>query len=210
MSRDPVVAPVIILTPGVGVQVECGEIQSRDVQKGNKVSSLTVRVRIRSIAGKTEPFDTSGDQVVGVEALDVLGRGLCPVVDDARVAAVAAGLVAELPGQDGGRVDKARDDGLDVGLVLGLRGGVGVPRRLAAAERVDVGLDAAVVVPLVDKGDHQLDAPGLGGRDDVVEALQAVGARVDGGAAGGQVLEVDGAVGGDRVDVVEAPDAQDL
>lgn len=70
--------------------------------------------------------------------------------------------------------------------------------------------NTTVVTPVIHKVDDELDALLLGGRDDVIEALEPVGARVDRGPAGGQLLEPDGARPGGRRDVVEAPDAQDL
>lgn len=48
----------------------------------------------------------------------------------------------------------------------------------------------------------------LGRGDDIIKTLQAIGTGVDGGAAARKMLEPDGAGGGDRVDIVESPDAQ--
>jgi hypothetical protein len=45
--------------------------------------------------------------------------------------------------------------------------------------------DATVVAPVIHEVDDELNASLLSGRDNVVEALEAVGARVDRGAAGG-------------------------
>lgn len=70
--------------------------------------------------------------------------------------------------------------------------------------------DTAIVAPVVHEVNDQLHALRLGGRDDVVEALQPVRARVDRGPAGGQLLVPHGARAGGGRDVVEAPDAQDL
>lgn len=72
--------------------------------------------------------------MVRIEALDI-GGGICsPVRKNAGLAAVAARLVGELPGEDRGGVGVARYDGFDVGFVLGLRCRVGVPGCLAASE----------------------------------------------------------------------------
>lgn len=87
--------------------------------------------------------------MVGIEGLDVGGGCLGPGVDDGGGAAVAAGLVGQLPGEDGGRALVARHDGGDVFLVLGLGGAVGVPGLLGAAESGHVGGDTAVVGPVV-------------------------------------------------------------
>lgn len=171
VGLDPSIAPVVILSPGVGVQVESSKIESRDVQQCDKVGSLAVCVRICAITGETETLDARRDQVVGVEALDVRRGSQGPVVDDTGVAAVAAGLIAELPGENGRRVEVASNKGLDVGLVLCLRSRIGIPRSFAATEGIDVCLDATVVVPLVYEGDDQLDPTRLGGRDNVVDTL---------------------------------------
>jgi len=86
-----------------------------------------------------------------VQRLDV-GRNLgSPVVDDRSVAAVAARLVHELPGEDGVGVLVAVHDELDVVLVGSLGGGVGVERRCIAIVNGAVGVDAPEVVPVVEE-----------------------------------------------------------
>lgn len=85
--------------------------------------------------------------MVRIQRLDVGRRGLCPVVDDGGRAALAAGLVGQLPREDGGRGLVPVDHGLDVLEVLRLGRRVGVPAVVVASEGVDVGVDSAIVVP---------------------------------------------------------------
>jgi len=77
-------------------------------------------------------------------------------------------------------------------------------------ERSTYSRHTTIVAPVIHEIDDELDTPLLSSRDDVVEALEPIGARVDRGAAGGQPLEPHGARPGSGRDVVEAPDAQDL
>lgn len=190
--------------------MESTEIERRNAEVLDEIETLTKLIGIAAIARKTETLISERDEMVRVEALDV-GRSVPgPVEDDVRAAAGAAGLVGELPRQDRGAGPVPAHNGLDEAPVLGLRRGVGVPGRLAAAKGPDVGGVPAVVVPVVHEGDDELDATLLGGLDDVVEALETGGSRVDGRAGGGQVLEPDLVPAGDGRDVVEAPDAEDL
>lgn len=63
-------------------------------------------------------------------------------------------------------------------MILSLDFGVGVPRCFCGAEKAVVCGHAAVITPVVDEIDDEFDAVGLSARDDVVEALETVGARV--------------------------------
>jgi len=86
-----------------------------------------------------------------IQRLDVRRRLASPIVDDRGVAAVAARLVHEFPGEDGGGGLVAVHDELDVVLVGGLSGGVGVERRGVTTEYGTIGVDAAEVVPVVEE-----------------------------------------------------------
>lgn len=90
-----------------------------------------------------------------------------------RRAAAAAGLVAELPAEDGGGGLVPRDDELDVLLERLLRRGVGVEGVVVAAVDVGVGVDAAEVVEVVEEREDELDAALLGGGNGVIEAGDA-------------------------------------
>lgn len=147
--------------------------------------------------------------MLGVKRLDIRAGRLNPVVNDRGITAIAAGFIGQFPRENRRRRSIPAHHSLDIVLVSSLGGGVGVPSSRAASKGGHVGRDTTVVGPVVDKVDDQLDAVLLGRGDHVVETLQTIGAGVDGGGAGGEVLEVDGARGGNRVDVVEAPDAQD-
>lgn len=109
--------------------MEGAEIDGRDGEVGGEVRSRANGVWIRAIraGGEAEAFVAEAHHVVGVERLDIGRDGGNPVCDDRRVAAAAAWLVGEFPGEDrfGGCV--SRYDGLDVGFVLRLGGGGRVP-----------------------------------------------------------------------------------
>lgn len=85
--------------------------------------------------------------MVGIQGLDVCRSRLRPVVDDGGRAALAAGLIGQLPREDGGGRLVPVDYGLDVLEVLRLGRRVGVPAVVIASEGVDVGVDSAIVVP---------------------------------------------------------------
>jgi len=128
-----------------------------------KVHPLSARISITAIISRipvlrpirrarTQPaLITQGNKMSRVQRLDV-GRSLgSPVVDDRSVAAVAARLVHELPGEDGVGVLVAVHDELDVVLVGSLSGGVCVEGRGIASKHSTVGVDAAEVVPVVEE-----------------------------------------------------------
>lgn len=96
------------------------------------------------------------------------------------VAAIAAGLVGQLPGENGRRVGVARDNGLDVLLVLSLDVGVCIPVGVGrTAESLHVGGHASIISPVVDEVDDQLDSPRLSGLYNVVQTLETIGTGVD-------------------------------
>lgn len=109
-----------------------------------------------------------------VQRFDVSTSVGSPFGDDARVAAGAAWLVAELPAEDGGAGFVALDDELDVVFVGGLGGGVGEEAVVSAAEDVGVGVDAAQMVEVVEQGKDEFDAIVFGAGDGVIEASDAV------------------------------------
>lgn len=212
---DPRVAPLETgrHAPALRVQVVGAVVDGGDLAVGVPVDALGggVRVGIVRALGEAEPFVADGDHVLRVERLDVGRGGLDPVGQDGGGAALAAGFVGELPGEDGGGVGVAGHDGFDVGLVLGLGFGARVPFRVGGDAGVgEIGRHAAVVGPVVDEVDDELDVVGGGGLDHGVEALQAVGTGVDGRYAVDKGLVVDRAGAGDGRHVVESPDAQDL
>lgn len=79
--------------------------------------------------------------MIPVERLNVGGDFGGPFSDDGRVAARAAGLVAELPGKDSGGRFVPVDDEFDVVLVRGLSGGIGIKAVVGSTVCVDVGID---------------------------------------------------------------------
>lgn len=152
---------------------------------------------------------TNANHVLRIKRLDVRAGRLNPVVNDRGITAIAARLIGQLPRENRRRRSIPAHHSLDIVLVSSLGGGVGVPSGGTPSKGRNVSSNTTVVGPVVDKVDDQLDAVLLGRGDDVVETLQTISAGVNGGGAAGEVLEVDGARGGDSVDVVKAPDAQD-
>jgi len=119
--------------------------------------------------------------VARVDALDETRHVGRPVGDDAVRAALAAGLVHELPRKYGRAVAIASHHGGDEGLVYLLGLGNLVPAVVVVVWVVDVPVhvDAAPVTPVVGKGHDELEAETLAGRDDVIEARDAVVAIVE-------------------------------
>lgn len=140
MRRDPQVAPVVGSAPGARVEVQGAEVEGGDLKVGLEVDALVVREGVAAVAvgGEPEALVAERHHVRRVERLDVRRRRARPLRQHRRRAAVAARLVGELPREHGGRSSVARDYGLDVGAVLGLRGCVGEPACLVAAEGCDV------------------------------------------------------------------------
>lgn len=190
--------------------MESAKIQILDAQILDKVHTLAGLIRIARRSRKSKTFIPKRNHVVAIQTANVSRDVRRPVVNDIGATCLAARLVRRLPSKDSGRLDVAADDSSDVGLVLRLRLSVGVPAFLRSTESSHVGRHAAVVAPVVDKIDDELDTALLGGLDDVVQALKAVGAGVDLRAGRGEELVLDGAGRGLPGDVVEAPDAQDL
>lgn len=101
--------------------------------------------------------------MVGVEGFDGCGDGAGPGGDDGGGAAGAARFVAELPAENRGRGFVSVDDESDVVFVGGLAAGVGVEAGVGAAEGGRVGVYPAEGVEVVEEGEDELDAVGLGG-----------------------------------------------
>lgn len=167
---DPVDGPAgLVDAPALRVHVEGAEVERLDGKVGGEVDALALLVGVRAVArAGVEALVAERDQVRAVERLDVRAGFAGPLGDDLGAAAVAARLIGELPREDRGAVLVAADDGLDVVPVLRLGCGVGVPGGLAAAVVFDVGVDSAIVVPVVHKVDDDLDAMGLGRGDNIV------------------------------------------
>ena len=111
--------------------------------------------------------------MLSVERLDVAGDVGGPFGDDGRVAARAAGLIAEFPTKDYRRGFVPVDNEFDVVLVRGLSGGIGVEVVVGPTVCVNVGVDTTQSVPIVEQCEGKLDALLLGSRDGVVKASDA-------------------------------------
>lgn len=140
-------------------------VQSGDGgQIEREIDALGTGVGVAAVTAGTKPaLITQGDEVGGVEGFDVrTGRG-GPVADYSRGAAVAAGLVAEFPGEDGGASFVAVHDERDVGSIGGLSGRCSVEGSRVAGEDGTVGVDSTQVVPVVEHGEDKGYAVFLGG-----------------------------------------------
>lgn len=157
------------------------------------------------------PTVTNADHVPLVQRLDVLTRRLDPLVQHVRITPLAPGFVGQLPRKHRGRVDVPRHHGMDIPPIRFLDVLVRVERIMVRlAVRLAICIHPAVIIPVVDKVDDELDAALLRRGHDIVQPLQPVRARVDCRGSVDVELVVHRSRAGDRVDVVESPDAQDL
>lgn len=127
---DPLRAPRRALAPPVRVRVEGPEVHLGHRELGVEVPAVGARIRPVRVPGLVElALAAPGHHVARVDALDEPAHLADPVPDHVVVAGgavgagqvadavgAAAGLVGELPGEDGGRVLVAADDGADVVL----------------------------------------------------------------------------------------------
>lgn len=211
VSCDPRITPIVGGAPRTRVEMHRAKGNVWQGNVGGEVETLNVRVGVGAVAIESEALVANGDHAVSVERADVVGRGADPVCEHGGVARVAARLVGELPREDCGRSAVAGDNGFDVCLVHGLALGRLVPLGVAGdAARGEVRCHAAVVGPIIYEVDDQLDAVLLGGFDHGVEALQAIGAGVDGRCGARKGLKVHCAGTGNCSNVVEAPYTEDL
>ena len=126
-------------------------VQSRDLEILGEVDAFVAAVGVGAIAlRRGQPaLVTEADHVLRVQRFDVSADVLGPVVDDGGVAAAAARLVGELPGEDGAGRFVPIDDELDVFFVGFLGCGVGIETIVISAERACVGVEAAQVVVVI-------------------------------------------------------------
>ena len=156
------------------------EIQRLDREVLDKIHTLTHLVRICGLAGETKSFISECDHMVGIQALDVRTGSGGPFGQDIGVAALAAGLVGQLPGKDSWRVGILGDDSLNVLLILSLGLRVGIPALFCSTESRHVRWHASIVAPVVREVDYELYSTGFGGLDDIVETLETIRTCVDG------------------------------
>lgn len=150
--------------------------------------------------------------MIRVEGLNVLRGGFRPVVDDRDITSLAAWLVAELPSENGGAVPVATHDSSNVGLILRLDRRIGEPVLVRAATKVvKIDLHPSVIIPVIGEHNYKLGIVGFRGLDSMVQKLETIGARVDGGlTAVLETLEPDGRIVVTSLDVVEACYADNL
>lgn len=208
---DPGISPIGRDAPAIRVQMESSKVECRNGQVLLEVDSLSLGVRVASITTTIhKPLITKRDHVGAIQALNVRASRRRPFVDHIRAASWAAHFVRQLPGEDRRRGLIPIHNRLDVFLELCLHFGIGVPVRLGGDTIVGVvRRHSSVVVPVVHEWDDELDTVSLSALYYVIEALETVRAGVDYGILpGDEGLIPDFRRGG--LDVVEAPDAQDL
>lgn len=115
-----------------------------------------------------------------VQALHVRARLLRPLVDNIGAASRATDFVRQFPRKDRSAALIPIHYRLDIRLILRLHPAIRVPLRLRCDVIVGVvRRHSTIVVPVIHEGDDELDAVALGALDDVIEALETVGASVD-------------------------------
>ena len=92
---------------------------------------------------------------------------------------MAARFICKFPRKYGSRFRVPVDERLDVSLVCPLRSGVGVECGGVAAKCDRVGVYSTVIPPVVDEIEDEFNAMFFGSVDNIVEALEAIGAIVD-------------------------------
>lgn len=172
--------------------MECAEVKRGDLEVRNEVNADARRIRVGWWVSLLEPaLVADGDQVIGVNRLDVRADCLCPRIDR-RTGGVAccrrgtgrpraARLVGKLPSHNRRLVDVASDELADVFFVCSDNRGVCVERvvRSARVELRHVDVHAAVIGPVVRQRDDEADAVRLGGAHDIVEVRNTIFARVE-------------------------------
>jgi hypothetical protein len=167
----------------IWVQMVCPKVnlwngdETREIRAFGKGVWIGVWIGISRGRDESKPFITDGHHMIPVKALDVFRRLLGPLGDDGSVTSFTSRFIRQLPCQNGCRVDVWRDDRFDVFLILILAFCGCVPFALGwwinLAEPV-VSLHAAIVIPIVDKWDYQLDSSLFGRFDHIVEALKTI------------------------------------
>ena len=124
---DPLDGPLDSLAPPVGIRVESAEIDVLESELGIKVSTVITIVEAVIGLAVVSALASPGNQMVGIEALDVCAEFVGPGSKKFRLAVRATGkvagsvgattgLVGEFPGHDCWALLVAVDDLLDVAL----------------------------------------------------------------------------------------------
>jgi len=163
--------------------MECAEVNGADGKIGIKVDSLASLVGVSRSAGLVvEALVTDGDEVVGIDGLDIRRNLFDPRRDGGSRASASAcsgaarasGLVRKLPSHDGGLVEIAGDKSFDIVLVGRLHGGISIEKVVIGRvqDLLDVNIHAAVVRPIVGQSNDESKAISLCSGDDVIEVAQ--------------------------------------
>jgi len=191
---DELVGPRDGLAPRIGVKMESAVI---DMGKSGKCVEVdTVRSIVRPVGAARvieESFASDADQVVLVERLDVC-RDLAGPIHESGSCAVGASrevsdgvtvttrFVCKLPSEDGGGVDVASHNGLDIVLVCGNDLWVGVEVVVVFASKIDrVDIHPTIVSPVVGESHNKFDAFLFSKLDHLVETSEAIRTIIDGG-----------------------------
>ena len=160
--RDPGAAPGVVVPPRVRVHVEGAVVDRLDGEVLDEVDAFVAAVRVGAVAAGVawlQPaFVAEGHHVVCVEGLDIGGDGRCPGGDHRGGTAGAAGFVAELPAEYVGGTFVPGDDEFDVVLVRGLAFGVSVERSVRSSIGVDVSIDTAQGIEVIQQWQDKLDS----------------------------------------------------
>lgn len=127
MVFDPLYSPVNSLRPPIRVGMESAKVDVLQFELGVEVTAVRTVVSPVIRLDVETALTASGDEVVLVQALDVRAHLVVPRSNQLRSAIfrpgkvaysvrAAAGLVGELPGEDGGVVLVSGHNRLDVSL----------------------------------------------------------------------------------------------
>lgn len=119
--------------------------------------------------------------MIGIQPLNKFTRLLNPIIQHGSITTRTSRLIRQLPRKYRRGVTIPLHDRLNIRLIRRLHRITGIEIRLVgSAICAHVRGHTAVVGPVVDEVDDEFDAVLFGGGDDVVEALETVGASVDG------------------------------
>jgi len=101
--------------------------------------------------------------MVCIQTLNIPRNFTRPLRDNFRLTPLTPRLIAQLPSENRRALLISINNRLDISFISFLRCRMSVERGCIAAESFGIGVDAAEVVPVVYKGQHELDAVALGG-----------------------------------------------
>lgn len=192
---DVLISPAVGLTPIFRIKMRSSEVDVGKVEIGGVVETFSSVVDPASSSVVEETFITDSDQVVGVDRSQIGTHGVCPGGNSVGVAGrgsslvstLAAGLICQFPGEDGGivLVDGPADGVYSVGEMihvileglLGIRVGV---EFIVVSQSVpdDILIHSSERNPVVNQDENQSDSTDSGGFESIIETLESIGAIV--------------------------------